>query len=249
MILMAHMTRLTQADEVAARVCRFGGIEKPERFDVVDGKALSHMNPTFGAVSGLICDNGSAGYKPAPAAICAGTANPIWGIRAFRFCRATAGNRAELSDTILPRHPRLLAEGPPAMATGQRDAIDPLVACLPANILRPEGIRGALPFAELVPKQVRLRPRVQKRSGLPRRAAGVTAKPSFRSPVGLDAVGGRADFTCLFDHAESIPETGNMGKRTTLVAIACKRVDEAARQPDLLIPATQAKPVQEGLDL
>ena len=30
-------------------------------------------------------------------------------------------------------------------------------------------------------------------------------------------------------------------------AIACKRVDEAARQPDLLIPETQAAPVQEKL--
>jgi DNA modification methylase len=57
-----------------------------------------------------------------------------------------------------------------------------------------------------------------------------------------------------------------MGSGTTLVAcqrmgrhgigieskpeyfeIACKRVDEAARQPDLLIPATQPKPTQEQL--
>ena len=32
-------------------------------------------------------------------------------------------------------------------------------------------------------------------------------------------------------------------------AIACKRVDEVARQPDLLIPATRPAPVQEGMDL
>lgn len=32
-------------------------------------------------------------------------------------------------------------------------------------------------------------------------------------------------------------------------AIACKRVDEAARQADLLIPAPRQAPVQEGLDL
>jgi len=32
-------------------------------------------------------------------------------------------------------------------------------------------------------------------------------------------------------------------------AIACKRVDEAARQPDLLIPETRPQPVQEGFDL
>jgi len=32
-------------------------------------------------------------------------------------------------------------------------------------------------------------------------------------------------------------------------AVACKRVDEAARQPDLLIPATRQAPVQEGFDL
>ena len=31
--------------------------------------------------------------------------------------------------------------------------------------------------------------------------------------------------------------------------IACKRVDEAARQPDLLIPETRTAPVQQGLDL
>lgn len=59
-----------------------------------------------------------------------------------------------------------------------------------------------------------------------------------------------------------------MGSGTTLVAcqrmgrhgtgieidpeyfdIACRRVDEAARQPDLLIPATHQAPVQEGFDL
>ena len=32
-------------------------------------------------------------------------------------------------------------------------------------------------------------------------------------------------------------------------AIACKRVDEAARQPDLLIPETRPAPVQQGMDL
>ncbi len=59
-----------------------------------------------------------------------------------------------------------------------------------------------------------------------------------------------------------------MGSGTTLVAcqrmgrhgtgieldpdyfeIACRRVDEAARQPDLLIPETRPQPVQEGFDL
>ena len=32
-------------------------------------------------------------------------------------------------------------------------------------------------------------------------------------------------------------------------AIACKRVDEAARQPDMLIPETMLKPVQEDFGL
>lgn len=59
-----------------------------------------------------------------------------------------------------------------------------------------------------------------------------------------------------------------MGSGTTLVAcqrmgrfgtgieldpeyfdIACRRVDEAARQPDLLIPETRPQPVQQGLDI
>ena len=59
-----------------------------------------------------------------------------------------------------------------------------------------------------------------------------------------------------------------MGSGTTLVAcqrmgrhgtgieldpdyfdIACRRVDEAARQPDLLIPETRTAPIQQGLDL
>jgi len=31
--------------------------------------------------------------------------------------------------------------------------------------------------------------------------------------------------------------------------IACRRVDEAARQPDLLIPETRTAPIQQGLDL
>ena len=130
------------------------------------------------------------------------------------------------------------------MAAGKRNSFNPIMAGLPANILRPECIRRPLPFAELVSDQVCFRPRIQKCPGLPRGAAGVTAKPSLRSPVWLDAVGSRTDFAGLFDHAESIPETANMGKRTTL--IACKRVDEAARQPDLLIPDPPPPPVQEG---
>jgi len=59
-----------------------------------------------------------------------------------------------------------------------------------------------------------------------------------------------------------------MGSGTTLVAcqrmgragtgieldpdyfdIACRRVDEATRQPDLLIPETRTSPIQQGLDL
>ena len=59
-----------------------------------------------------------------------------------------------------------------------------------------------------------------------------------------------------------------MGSGTTLVAcqrmgrhgtgieldpdyfdIACRRVDEAARQPDLLIPETRPQPVQGGFDM
>ena len=32
-------------------------------------------------------------------------------------------------------------------------------------------------------------------------------------------------------------------------AIACKRVDEAARQPDLLIPETRPVPMQQRMDL
>ncbi len=35
----------------------------------------------------------------------------------------------------------------------------------------------------------------------------------------------------------------------THFATACRRVDEAARQPDLLIPETRPAPVQEGFDL
>ena len=47
-----------------------------------------------------------------------------------------------------------------------------------------------------------------------------------------------------------------MGRRGTGIEIdpdyfdiACRRVDEAARQPDLLIPETRAAPVQGGLEL
>ena len=59
-----------------------------------------------------------------------------------------------------------------------------------------------------------------------------------------------------------------MGSGTTLVAcqrmgrhgtgieldpdyfdIACRRVDEAARQPDMLIPETRPQPTQEAMDL
>lgn len=54
-----------------------------------------------------------------------------------------------------------------------------------------------------------------------------------------------AFFACLF-HRRTIAK---ICRNIKYFDIACRRVDEASRQPDLLIPQPKPQPVQEGFDL
>lgn len=246
MILMAHMTRLAQADEVIPNIGFFRASKDAERFDVMHGKALPDMHATFGAVATLILHDGSAGNKPSPAAIRSRSADPIMSRCAFRLGRPTASNGAELRHAVLLGQPRLLPELPPAMGTRQGKTNLPAVVCLAPDVFGSKCISGPLPSAELVADQVCLWRCVQKHLGLPARSTRRAAKARLSGPVWLNKKPGLACFAGLFDHADSIPKRPSMGKRTTL--IACRRVDEAARQPDLFV-APEPAPVQGGLEL
>lgn len=247
MMFVAHVAGLAKADQIVAGVRQVSGGEKAEWPDVVNGKAFADVPTAIGALAVLIGDDCRPRYKPAAPAIGSRPANPIGGIFATRPRRIAAGGRAKPSNPVLFRQPRLLPEVRAAVSAREVKTRLPAAVGFTPNVFWAEGICRRLTGAKLVADQMRLGRCVQEGRCLPSRAAGCTAKARPVGPVRLNAKGRLADFTGLFDHAESITETGFMGKRTTL--IACKRVDEAARQPDLLIPETRTAPVQQGLDL
>lgn len=245
MILMAHMTRLAKADQIAADVGQVSGREKAERHDVVDWKALADMASAFGAPSILIGDDCCPRQKPPAPAICPGSANPIWRGITTRSRRIATGGRAKAGHAVLFRQPRFLPKGRSAVAACKVNASLPSVVGFTPDIFWAEGICWTLSRAKLIARQMRLGGSVQEGSRLPSRSARCAAKARPISPVRFNAKCRLANFAGLFDHVESIPETGIIGKRTTL--IACRRVDEATRQPDLFITPPAPKPTQETL--
>lgn len=246
-VFRAHMAGLAKSDQIAAGVCQVSGREKSERHNVVDGKAFAHMNTALGADSPLFLHDSGAGDKPASATIGFWPANPIRGRWPFRLGRAAANDGAKARHAVLFRQPRLLPKGHTAVVARKVKTGLPAAIGLTSDIFGTEGICWALTGAKLVADQMRLGGSVQESSCLPSRSAGGATEARPSGPIRLNAKCRLADFTGLFDHAGSISETGWIGNRTTL--IACRRVDEAARQPDLLIPETRQAPVQEGFDL
>ena len=241
---MAHMAGLTKADEISRGVSAFRAVEKPEWFNVVDRKALADMFSAFGAVPTLILHDSRAGSKPTAPAICPRPTNPIGGIFSARSRRTAAGGRAKARTPVLLHKPRLSLKSRATMGAGQRKALLPSDMGRPTHIFRPERIRGAFARAKFVAYKVGFGRSVEKGLGLPFGAARHAAKSRYFRPVGLNLKRGLADFTGFFNHSEIIPETGSMGNRSTL--IACRRVEEAYRQPDMFVESP-AKAHQKAL--
>ena len=117
------------------------------------------------------------------------------------------------------------------------DLVSGSLKAFAAAFARFHDARPGLPFAAFgatVPRRPPVRPRAVMPAILPVPVAG----------EGFPALG--ACVVNWFCHGKTITRTRLDNKH---FAIACKRVDEAARQPDLLIPETRTAPVQQGLDL
>lgn len=246
MILMAHMAGLAKADEIFPGVSAFRAVEKPKWFNVVDRKALTDMFSAFGAIPALILHDSRASNKPTSPAIGSRSANPIRRIFTLRLRLARAFCGTKPRNAILTRQPRLLIEWRAAMFAGQRKPVLPTDIRATPYVFGSECVCWAFTGAKLVADKVGFGRSVEKRIGLPFGAARHAAKSRRFRPIGLNTKRGLADFTSFFNHAESIRQTGCMGKRTTL--IACRRVEEAYRQPDLFVEQPAA-PIQEGFDL
>ena len=76
-MLMPHVTRLAKSDEIISDIGRLCAVKEPERFDVVDWKALPDMDATVGAVPALILHDSRAGSEPTSTAIGSRSTNPI----------------------------------------------------------------------------------------------------------------------------------------------------------------------------
>lgn len=244
MILMAHVARLAKPYQIVSGISQISGREKPEWLNVVDRKALADVHPAIGAIPLLLANYSSASKLPASAAIGFRSAHPVWSRRSLRLGRTPAFDRAELSHAILLGKPRLLPETCPAMAAGEVKAIAPVGVGTSPHVFRSECVGRAQSRAELISNQVGLGSGVQKLLSLPAGSARRTTKTRFFRPIGLHMKVGLAGFAGHLDHANTVSQRRHMGNRTTL--IACRRVEEATRQPDLFITAPE-QPKQEAL--
>ena len=203
----------------------------PLRVQVVQLKHPNVADPAFNASATKAGNNGDLG---APVRFL--LAPLVHGVLAFRA--AVAG------DSRLAAAKALAVTVPPAyrVAAGRTEPC--LLTTGPALLdIKRRAARGASAiFAGLGP--VRRKP---AHTGIPSgrsvaASAGHRAILAARAPGETSAALGAIVLDCF--HANILPQGKRMAKPFD---IACRRVDEAARQPDLLIPETRAAPVQEQL--
>ena len=242
---MAHMARLTKADEVVPSVGSFWAVKEPKRLSVVDRKAFPDMLSTAGASPALFLNNNGSGSKPPPAAIGSRSADPIRGRLTPRLGGSAASDRAKARDTVLLGQPRLLPKFDAAMGAGKLKAVAPFRMRAASDLLGLKGIGRAKPGPELVADQVNLGGSVQKRFCLPARPTGRATKSGPCRTVGPYGECGLTGFTGLFDHVEILAQRRTIGKRTTL--IACRRVEAEARAPRFDLAPPAPTPTQESL--
>jgi hypothetical protein len=227
-MLVAHMARLAQADQIASGIRGFCVRKKPKGFDVVDGEALPNVDAAFGAKSGLIPHDSGAGHKPTSPPIGSRPSDPIRSLSPFGLCGTSASDGAKARDSILSDHPGLLPESHTAIFAFQVKPGLPAMVRLAPHILRAKGVGRSQPRAKPIADQVGLGRGVQECLGLPARTARSATKARLRRPVGLNRKAGLADFAGHMDHANNIAQPSYMDKRTALIA---------------------PRPVQEGLPL
>ena len=203
----------------------------PLRVQVVQLKHPNVADPAFDAGTPKAGNNGDLG---APVRFL--LAPLVYGVLAFRTAISGDGRLAAakaLAVTVPPAcrvaaggtEPSLFPTGPALLDIERRTA------------------RGARPiFAGFGP--VRRKP---AHTSIPSgrsvaASAGHRAILAARAPGETSAAFGATVLDCF--HANILTQGKHMTKP---FAIACKRVDEAARQPDLLVPETRPAPVQESL--
>lgn len=245
-MLLAHMTGLAKPNQVFPSVCILSGFKQAKWSNVVNREALADVFAAIVAVPCLIFDDLLASGRPTASTVCLWATNPVWGERAFRLSRVTARRPAISCQAVLPRKPRLLPEMRSAFFANALYAGLPIWVRLATDFFRRERVRWPFPFPELISNQVRFGGCVQKGYRLPATAAQGRAKSGFVFPVWLNEKGFLARFAYFLNHSKIITSRRCIGNRTTLVA--CKRVEEAYRQPDLFVePPTPPK--QEAFDL
>ena len=240
------MAGLAKPNEVFTAISFGCCFKQPERLNVVDRQAFADLFPAIVAASVLFRDDLFSRGKPSPTPICSRATYPVSSKRAFWLRGITALDAAEIRGAVLPNQPRLLPKFQTAFLTGSLYALLPFWACRSANLFRRKGVCWAHSFSKLVSDQVMFGTGVQKGRCLPTTTARRRAKARFVFPVWLHLESVAACFAMFFNHTSTIAMRRNIGNRTTLVA--CKRVEEAYRQPDLFV-APPTPPEQTGFDL
>ena len=243
-VLRLHVAGLAQSDEVGPNVSFLGCVKEAEWSNVMHGQAAADVLSAHVAAPTLLGHNRLSSQKPASAPVGSRPPYPVRRIRPARLGRATALNPAKPCRPIAAGLPRLLPELFGAVLTGSKVAVRPLGVVAALDVFGGEGVGRPFPRPELVALQVRLGRGIEERFRLPRRPATSRAKSGRFLTVRPNGKCDGASLTGHCNHVNMIHRTLPLGNRTTL--IACKRVDEATRQPDLFV-APVAQPQQESL--
>ena len=215
------------------RPCSIFGPDFPFGVQVVQLKHSNVADPAFDAGTAKAGNNGNLG---APMRFL--LAPLVDGVLAFRAAIARDGRLAAVKAFAVTVPPtcrvaarrteaRLLTTGPALLDIERRAARSTGAILAGLGPVRRKPTHTGIPAGRSVAA-----------------CAGHRALLAARAPGETSAALGALVLDCF--HASILPQ----GKRVAkLFAIACKRVDEAARQPDLLIPETRQAPVQEGFDI
>lgn len=213
------------------------------------------MHPAFSAIPILPVYHHHSDLLPFSPSVSGLAANPARGGFSNKYAAfLKASSRAKLGFSILFCEPRLLMKYFSTITAFSFVTLDPSNVFLSRILAFFKCVFRSLSFAEVIANQVGFWAFIQPFLGVKVPTAYLRAKPCCFFSVGPYGKLNAANFTCFIDHEVTIMETNrmSMGSGTTGVAcardgrkfigierepkyfeIACRRIEEAQRQPDM----------------
>lgn len=242
-----HMAGLAKPYKVVSLISFLGCFKESVRNNVMNGQRLAYVLPAMSAMPILINNYFRTNIKPSFTAICCYTANITRRFIPFKNTRSfKTFSSAKFCEAILFGQPKFLTKRTPAMFAGSFNTIFPSGVFF-ADKSFFKRISRALSSPKLVSNKVFFWAYIKTLTGGHYTSALLRAVFGLFSTIRLYFVRYATFFTDNFNaHKLIIAQLcfGSMKNRSTY--IACRRIEEAYKQPDLFIESP-VKPKQEDL--